>query len=111
MYYLNQGKHTRAKALSMGYKEHPDGSAYGGAYYIKDDKKWIFNIPGLKKHLGVSSDDELRAMNYDVDVYWKIEKEVENSHMSNLYQDLQFEPGEPVYLEGGMYLYPDGSIR
>ncbi|HFY6349409.1 TPA: hypothetical protein ACIH9Q_004907, partial [Salmonella enterica subsp. enterica serovar Typhimurium] len=21
------------------------------------------------------------------------------------------EEGEPVYLEGGMYLYPDGSIR
>ncbi|HGA6191951.1 TPA: hypothetical protein ACIS5S_004549, partial [Salmonella enterica subsp. enterica serovar Saintpaul] len=24
---------------------------------------------------------------------------------------LAVEEGEPVYLEGGMYLYPDGSIR
>ncbi|EOA8104167.1 hypothetical protein ACIMP5_004716, partial [Salmonella enterica] len=25
--------------------------------------------------------------------------------------NLAVEEGEPVYLEGGMYLYPDGSIR
>ncbi|HFE6202164.1 TPA: hypothetical protein ACF9VM_005474, partial [Klebsiella pneumoniae] len=26
-------------------------------------------------------------------------------------EDMAVEDGEAVYLEGGMYLYPDGSIR
>ncbi|EOW3589750.1 hypothetical protein ACLLYI_004897, partial [Salmonella enterica] len=29
----------------------------------------------------------------------------------SLTHNLAVEEGEPVYLEGGMYLYPDGSIR
>ncbi|HGW7519856.1 TPA: hypothetical protein ACNRHG_004606, partial [Escherichia coli] len=30
---------------------------------------------------------------------------------AELYQDIAVEDGEPMYLEGGVYLYPDGSIR
>ena len=31
--------------------------------------------------------------------------------MAPLYKDIAVEDGEPMYLEGGVYLYPDGSIR
>ncbi|WP_393949182.1 hypothetical protein [Kluyvera intermedia] len=110
---LTTGKHSRACALRMGYEEFPDEKAYGGAYYIKDGLKWIFNIGGLKSHLGVYNDDELRNENYDVDTYYRIESEPESEDddMKSLYDDLAIEDGQPVYLEGGMYLYPDGSIR
>ncbi len=107
---VTTGKHSCYKALDMGYEKTPDINAYSGAYYIKDGKKWIFNIIGLKKDLGVTSDDDLRQENYDVDVYWMIEKDPVNSGMIALYEDLTVESGASAYLEGGMYLHPDGSI-
>jgi hypothetical protein len=108
---LTTGKHARVHALRLGYEKFPDENAYGGAYYIKDGLKWIFNIVGLKKHLGIYNDDDLRNEKYDVDTYYRIESEPENEEMQSLYNDLKISDGEPVYLEGGMYLYPDGSIR
>lgn len=105
MSYKYVGKHGSAVALRMGYKECPDENAYEDAYYIKD---------GLKKRLGVYSDDDLRKQNYDVDTYYRVENEPKESaddEMRSLYDNLAVEEGEPVYLEGGMYLYPDGSIR
>lgn len=111
MDYINNGKHTRKKALGMGYTEVPDENAYSGAYYIKNGLKWIFNIQGLKKDLGVVSNEQLSQENYDIETYFKLENEPENIEMKQVYQDLEVESGEPVYLEGGMYLYPDGSIR
>lgn len=112
---LKTGKHSQACALRMGYEEFPDENAYGGAYYIKDGLKWIFTIVGLKKHLGLYNDDELRNEKYDVDMYYRIESEPEleseDDDMKSLYHDIAINDGEPVYLEGGMYLYPDGSIR
>ncbi|ENN8378343.1 hypothetical protein MKT39_016855 [Providencia rettgeri] len=109
--YLEVNKHTCDKALELGYEKVPDANAYTGFYYIKDGKKWIFNIQALKKELGVVSDDDLRKENYDVDIYWILEKNTPSTEMQELYQDLMIESDEPVYLEGGMYLYPDGSIR
>ncbi|EHD7022984.1 hypothetical protein VWQ25_002381 [Salmonella enterica] len=56
----------------------------------------------------------LRKQNYDVDTYYRIEnqqEEIADDEMQSLYHNLAVEEGEPVYLEGGMYLYPDGSIR
>ncbi|EAA8738574.1 TPA: hypothetical protein ACS54F_001669 [Salmonella enterica] len=114
MSYKYVSKHGCDVALRMGYKECPDENAYGDAYYIKDGLKWIFNITGLKKRLGVYSDDDLRKQNYDVDTYYRVEnqqEEIADDEMQSLYHNLAVEEGEPVYLEGGMYLYPDGSIR
>ncbi|MES0232041.1 hypothetical protein [Citrobacter portucalensis] len=116
---LTTGKHARVHALRLGYEEFPDENAYGGAYYIKDGLKWIFTIVGLKKHLGIYNDDDLRNEKYDVDTYYRLESESEpepepepeDNEMQSLYDDLKISDGEPVYLEGGMYLYPDGSIR
>ncbi|MGG7053802.1 hypothetical protein ACLM7F_24195, partial [Salmonella enterica subsp. enterica] len=34
-----------------------------------------------------------------------------DDEMQSLFLNLEVEEGEPVNLEGGMYLYPDGSIR
>ncbi|WP_052174185.1 hypothetical protein [Proteus mirabilis] len=56
-------------ALSLGYEAVPDQEAYTGAYFIKSGKKWIF---GLKKTLNITSDDELRMQDYDVDMYFEI---------------------------------------
>ncbi|EPU2077613.1 hypothetical protein ACVVFS_005132, partial [Salmonella enterica subsp. enterica serovar Chester] len=52
--------------------------------------------------------------NYDVDTYYRVEnqqEEIADDEMQSRYHNLAVEEGEPVYLEGGMYLYPDGSIR
>ena len=72
-------------------------------------KKWIFDIVALKQKQGVTSDDELKNLGYDVDTYNLLENEP--NEMAQLYQDIAVEDGEPMYLEGGVYLYPDGSIR
>ena len=33
------------KALVLGYQKVIDARAYGGVYYLKDNKRWIFNLP------------------------------------------------------------------
>ena len=35
------------KALVLGYQKVIDARAYGGVYYLKDNKRWIFNLPAL----------------------------------------------------------------
>lgn len=101
---LTTGKHARVHALRLGYEEFPDENAYGGAYYIKDGLKWIFTIVGLKKHLGIYNDDDLRNEKYDVDTYYRLESE--DNEMQSLYDDLKISDGEPVYLEGGCTFIP-----
>ena len=103
-------KHTVKKALSMGFEKVLDDRGYdSGAYYVKDDKKWIFDIVALKQKQGATSDDELKILGYDVDTYNLVKNE--SNELAELYQDIAVEDGEPMYLEGGVYLYPDGSIR
>lgn len=115
-------------ALNLSYEAVPDQEAYTGAYFIKGGKKWIFNIIGLKKTLNVSSDDELRAQDYDVDMYFEIRQNwghyqdmifgSENiipspqNELTSIYHDLQVtnEPGEMVYLSDGMWLDSNGRI-
>ncbi|EJF8969879.1 hypothetical protein M9H41_003418, partial [Escherichia coli] len=80
-----------------------------GAYYVKDGKKWIFDIVALKQKQGATSDDELKILGYDVDTYNLVKNE--SNELAELYQDIAVEDGEPMYLEGDVYLYPDGSIR
>ncbi|HHI1616048.1 TPA: hypothetical protein ACP4WV_001101, partial [Escherichia coli] len=58
---------------------------------------------------GATSDDELKILGYDVDTYNLVKNE--SNELAELYQDIAVEDGEPMYLEGGVYLYPDGSIR
>ncbi|MCY9797065.1 hypothetical protein B9P84_16805 [Citrobacter braakii] len=115
-------------ALNLGYEAIPDQEAYTGAYFIKDDKKWIFNIVGLKKTLNVTSDDELRVQDYDVDMYFEIRGNWSkyqdmifasdditpspNNELTSIYLNLQVteEPGEMVYLSDGMWLDSNGQI-
>ena len=63
----------------------------------------------LKQKQGATSDDELKILGYDVDTYNLVKNE--SNELAELYQDIAVEDGEPMYLEGGVYLYPDGSIR
>ncbi|MEQ5575061.1 hypothetical protein ABN306_19865 [Providencia huaxiensis] len=110
MTYITVKKHTVRKALSMGFEKVFDDRDYdAGAYYIKDGKKWIFDINALKQKQNIFSDNELKELGYDVDTYKSVAKELDE--MSIIYQDIVIEDGEAIYLEGGMYLYPDGSIR
>lgn len=99
-------KHTVKKALSMGFEKVLDDRGYD---YVKDGKKWIFDIVALKQKQGATSDDELKILGYDVDTYNLVKNE--SNELAELYQDIAVEDGEPMYLEGGVYLYPDGSIR
>ncbi|EOU2885601.1 hypothetical protein ACNU0Z_001029 [Escherichia coli] len=115
-------------ALNLGYEAVPDEEAYTGAYFIKGGKKWIFNIIGLKKTLNISSDDELRGQDYDVDMYFEIRQNwaqyqdmifgseditpSPKNELTSIYHDLQVtdEPKEMVYLSDGMWLDPNGRI-
>ena len=105
---------SKELAIANGYQEIPDSSAYMGAYFLKDDKKWIHNIDALKHHLGGVSRGELESLGYDVDAYSKREyytNEMADNEMRGLYQEISVEEGKPVYLSDGMYLFPDGSIE
>lgn len=69
-------KHTVKKALSMGFEKVLDDRGYdSGAYYVKDGKKWIFDIVALKQKQGATSDDELKILGYDVDTYNLVKNE------------------------------------
>ena len=49
MAIVNVKKHTVKRALSMGFEKMLDDRGYdSGAYYVKDGKKWIFDIVALK---------------------------------------------------------------
>lgn len=110
MAIVNVKKHTVKRALSMGFEKVLDDRGYdSGAYYVKDSKKWIFDIVALKQKQGVTSDDELKNLGYDVDTYNLVKNE--SNELAEFYQDIAVEDGEPMYLEGRVYLYPDGSIR
>ncbi|MGP2947316.1 hypothetical protein [Serratia nevei] len=115
-------------ALNLGYEAVPDQEAYTGAYFIKNGRKWIFNIIGLKKTLNVTSDDELRMQDYDVDMYFGIRQNwsqyqdmifgnddivpSRENELTSIYHDLQVtnDPGEMVYLSDGMWLDSNGQI-
>ncbi|WP_109850485.1 hypothetical protein [Proteus sp. CA142267] len=115
-------------ALNLGYEAVPDQEAYTGAYFIKSGKKWIFNIIGLKKTLNITSDDELRMQDYDVDMYFEIRQNWSQyqdmifgnndiapspeNELTSIYHDLQVtnDSGEMVYLSDGMWLDFNGRI-
>lgn len=46
-------------------------NAFGGSYFIKNGKKWIHDLGALKRSLGVTSDDELEDLGYDVTAYFR----------------------------------------
>lgn len=58
-------------AISLGFEEVLDESAYKGKYYVKNNMIWIHDILALKHKLDVNSDQELKVLNYDVDSYYK----------------------------------------
>ncbi len=57
-------------ALQFGFKKVYSDYGYNGKYFIKNGKKWIHDIVALKKHLGLSSNIELKRKGYDVDTYY-----------------------------------------
>ena len=60
----------------MGFEKVFDERGYdSGTYYIKDGKKWIFEISALKQKQNVSTDDELKGLVYDVGTYRNVGNE------------------------------------
>ena len=57
------------KALVLGYQKVIDARAYGGVYYLKDNKRWIFNLPALSRALGISTPQEFAAAGYAIEDY------------------------------------------
>ena len=55
------------KALVLGYQKVIDARAYGGVYYLKDNKRWIFNLPALSRALGISTPQEFAAAGYAIE--------------------------------------------
>ncbi|HGG9109387.1 TPA: hypothetical protein ACJJYX_004276 [Enterobacter cloacae] len=106
-------------ALALGYERVPDEEAYTSAYYVKNGMKWIFNIVGLKKTLNVSSDDELKQQDYDVETYYEVRRNynkykdmISDNDLSTLYEDLRVtdDPDEYVYLADGMWMNGNGDL-
>lgn len=109
---MNYGKSVEL-ALAKGYQEIADPHAYRGVCFVKDGLIWIHDIEALKNSLGLTSNEDLQKMNYDVEAYQKYKdytNEMADKEMQMLYGNLCVEVGEPVYLMDGMYLFPDGSI-
>jgi len=57
-------------ALNNGFEEVSDEKAYNGRYFIKDGRKWIHNISGLKRQLGICDNSKLEELDYDVNMYF-----------------------------------------
>ena len=55
------------KALVLGYQKVIDARAYGGVYYLKDNKRQIFNLPALSRALGISTPQEFAAAGYAIE--------------------------------------------
>jgi hypothetical protein len=101
-------------AMSLGLQEVSDENAYNGKFYVKNGIIWIHNIEALKAKLRVKSDQELKTLNYDVDSYYKYvdyTNEMVDDEMKFIYSAITHEDGEPTYLNDGIWLYPDGSMR
>lgn len=58
-------------ALSLGFQEVLEESAFKGRYYIKDGVIWIHDIDRLKNRLEISDEKELARLGYDVESYYK----------------------------------------
>ena len=101
-------------AIAHRFQKVLDPSAYNGCYYIKDHNKWIHKIDALKSKLGVSSDEELISLDYDVESYYKYhtftDKMVDNE-LIQIYNGITHSSGEPTYLHDGVWLYPDGTLE
>ena len=101
-------------ALALKYERVPDPSAYKGCYFIKNNKKWIHNIKALKTKLGVSSNEDLENLDYDVENYHAYKnhtnKMVDNE-MVQIYEAITHLDGEATYLMDGMWLLPDGTME
>lgn len=111
--YLN---HNESDAISNGFlKVAGELTDEGRPLFVKDGKKWIYTIIGLKKDLGLNTDEQLIALGYDVETYWRLERKArENPNpLSALHATIHPSDTDsyPVYLEDGMWLYADGSIR
>ena len=55
------------KALALGYQKVTDARAYGGVYYLKDGKRWIFNLPALARTIGILTPQEFVTAGYAID--------------------------------------------
>lgn len=64
-------KESCEKAIALGYKPHKNTNAYSGIVFVKDDLKWIHSIDDLKRELGVTTDEQLIELGYNVSDYYE----------------------------------------
>lgn len=109
-------RHTEFDAIANGFTEINNEATEGGLpLFVKDGKKWIYTIKGLKKELNVRTNEQLISLGYDVETYLQLENVAREQlkPLSDLHNEIR--PSEsddgPVYLEGDTWLYPDGAIR
>ena len=100
-------------ALHLGYEEIIDSKAYKGVYYIKNNKIWIHDIDALKAKLKVKSNEELLALDYDVENYHAYKNHTNSmvNDLINIYHNITHCEGEATYLHDGMWLLPDGTLE
>lgn len=112
---------SKQRAVENGYEPFEDPEAYGGEVFVKEDRKWIHSIGHLKHKLGVVSDDELVALGYSVDDYYRFnsdEKEFSrniimntvNSALLEIFGDCAPDANGASYLADGIYLDEDGNM-
>ena len=65
----SQYQQSIEKAQWLGYQRVEDEKAFGGAYYIKKGKKWIFNLKALGTRLGATCHHDFIRNGYAVEDY------------------------------------------
>jgi len=63
---------SELRAIGCGFEVVADEKAYNGRYFVKDNLLWIHEISSLKKKVGVSDNEELFRMGYDVETFFEL---------------------------------------
>lgn len=111
------------KALTLDYQAIEDLKAYLGVVFVKDNLKWVHNIEALRRELGVTTDELLTELGYNVSDYYEYKNvpldEVlvvacKNELKEIFYQlggaDVFIDGCSATYLCDGVYITEDGEL-
>lgn len=116
-------KESCEKAQALGYESVEDVKAFLGTVYVKDSLKWIHCIEALRRELGVTTDQLLEELGYNINDYYEYRNvpldEVQVVACRRELQDMfdclsdaaVFIDGDSVtYLCDGLYITEDGEL-
>lgn len=106
------------KAKLLGYEAISDPMAYRGVSFQKDGQKYILSKSHLKAKLGVTKDEQLEFLSYNVDEYNEF-KDVPNAEIPRIltrkellaiFEDCNVNEMGLRYLSDSIYLTEEGDL-